>query len=136
MAIGAFLHLFHFGSWSFWLKVIEVVVTPPSRIGIALGILDGDIGAIERPGEIAPPRRLCSRTIAVLSRQRELQLLEKDCSFGELIRLLVYLVGPWLDVNVVILRETGLATIERVRSEWRPDVHPFVEILRQDEIAG
>jgi len=51
-------------------------------------------------------------------------------------RLLEYLVGAGLDVDVVILREAGLAAIERIGSERRSDVYPFAEILRQDEIAG
>jgi hypothetical protein len=136
MTIRAFVLGFHLGSWCLWLMMIEIVEPPPSGIGIALGVLDGHIGAIEGPGEIAPPRRLGSRTIGVLARQRELQLLEHDCPFGKCIRLLVYLVGAWLDVDVVILREPGVAVIKRVGSEWRSDVHPFVEILRQNQIAG
>src|SRR5262249_50756491 len=59
-----------------WLMMIKIVVPPPAGIGIALGILDGRIAAIERSGEIAPPRRLGSRTVGVLPRQRELQVLE------------------------------------------------------------
>jgi len=54
--------------------MIEIVVAPPSGIGIALRILDRHIGAIEGSGEIAPPRRLGSRTVCVLRRQRKLQL--------------------------------------------------------------
>src|SRR5580704_10150942 len=90
MTKGAFLDRSHFGSWSFWLMMIEIVVAPPSGIRIALGILDGHIGAIIRSGEIALARRLASRTVGVLSRQRELQLLEHDCLFGKFIRLLEY----------------------------------------------
>src|SRR5262249_13836017 len=112
-----------FGSWSLWLMMIEIVVAPPSGIGIALGILDRHIGAIELSGKIAAPRKLGSRTVAVLSRQRELQLLEQDCPFGKLIGLLVDLVGARFDVDVVILREPGLAAIERIRSERRSDVY-------------
>src|SRR5215510_5786861 len=78
VAKGAFVQRFRFGSRSLWLMMIEIVVAPPSGIGIALGILDGHVGAIERSGEIAPPRRLGSRTVGVLPRQRELQLLEQD----------------------------------------------------------
>src|SRR5262245_12288980 len=92
MAIGAFLQLFHFGSWSFWLMVIEIVVAPSSGIGIALGILDRHIGTIEGSGEIAPARRLGSRTIGVLRRQRKLQFLEQGCPLRKFIRPLVYLV--------------------------------------------
>src|SRR5215510_16066757 len=55
MAKRAFLLRSHFGSWSFWLMMIEIVVPPSAGIGIALGILDGRIAAIERSGEIAPP---------------------------------------------------------------------------------
>jgi len=63
MAKGAFVLRFQFGGWRLWLMMIEIVVTPASRIGIALGILDGHVGAIERPGEITLPRRLGSRTV-------------------------------------------------------------------------
>src|SRR5262249_9880839 len=65
-----------FGGRSFWLMMIEIEVAPAARSGKALGILDRCVGAIERSGEIAPPRRLGSRTVGVLPRQRELQLLE------------------------------------------------------------
>src|SRR6516164_5079375 len=68
MAEGAFRLRFQFGSRSFWLVMIEIVVPPPSGIGIALGILDGHIGTIPRPGKISPPRRLSSRTVGVLPR--------------------------------------------------------------------
>src|SRR5580704_8696985 len=136
MAVSALAYGFHFGSWCLWLMMIEIVVAPPIGIGIALGILDGYIRAVERSGEIAPPRRLGSRTVGVLPWQRELQLLEKDRPFGEFVRLLVYLVGARLDVDVVILREAGLAVVKRVGSERRSQVDPFVEILRQNQIAG
>src|SRR5262245_64776585 len=99
--------------------MIEIVVAPPVGIGIALGILDGHVGAIERSGEIAPPRRLGSRTVGILPRQRELQLLEQDCPFGKCISLLVYLVRARFDVDVVILWETGLTAIKRVGRERR-----------------
>ena len=72
--------------------VIEVVVAPPSGIGIALGIFHGYVGAVKRSGEVAPTRRLGSRTIRVLAWQGELKLLEEDRAFGKCIRLLVYLV--------------------------------------------
>ena len=55
MTSGAFRYRFHFGSWSFWLMMIEIEVAPPPGIGKALGILDAHIRAIERSGEIAPP---------------------------------------------------------------------------------
>ena len=115
--------------------MIEIVEPPPIGIGITLGILDGNIGAIERSGEIAPPRRLGSRTIRVLSRPRQLQLLEHDGPFGELIRLFVYRVGSRLDVDIVELRKTGHPTIKRVGRERRSNVHPLVKILWQNQIA-
>src|SRR5262249_20147544 len=123
------------GSRCFRLMVIEIVETPPAGIGMALGILHGHIGAVETSGEIAPPRRLGSRTVGILSRQRQLQLLEQYCPFGEFMRLLEYLVGARLDVDVVILGEAALTAIERIGSERRSDVYPFLEILRQDQIA-
>jgi hypothetical protein len=55
--------------------MIEIVVPPPIDIGITLGILDGHIGAIER-SRGKTPTPTASRTIGVLSRQRELQLPE------------------------------------------------------------
>src|SRR5262245_62304356 len=112
--------------------MIEIVVAPPSGIGIALGILDGHVGAIERSGEIAPPRRLGSRTVGVLPRQRELQLLEQDCPFGKCKRLLVYLVCGLLHEEDKKLPETSLAALKRVGSERRSDGHPDETMLRQD----
>jgi hypothetical protein len=55
MAKSAFRLRFQFGSWSFWLVMIEIVVPPPAGIGIALGILDGHIGTIPRPGKYPRP---------------------------------------------------------------------------------
>ena len=72
--------------------MIEIEVAPAARSGKALSILDGHIGAIEGSGEIAPPRWLGPRAVGVLPRQRELQLLENDCPFGEFMRLLEYFV--------------------------------------------
>ena len=94
--------------------MIEIVVAPPVGSGIALGILDRHICAVEWAREIAAPRRLDARTVVVLLRQRELQLLEQDGPFGKLVRLLVDRVGAWLDVDVVIFREAG-ARLGRVR---------------------
>src|SRR5262245_31727080 len=54
MAEGTFGLWFHFGRWRFGLVMIEIVVAPSSSVGVALGILDGYIGAIKRSGEIAP----------------------------------------------------------------------------------
>src|SRR6516164_9536714 len=130
--------------------MIEIVVAPPVGSGIALGILDRHICAVEWAREIAAPRRLDARTVVVLLRQRELQLLEQDGPFGKLVRLLVDRVGAWLDVDVVIFREAGarlgrvrvkrfgasLATIKRNWTERRSEVHPFVEILWEHQIAG
>src|SRR5262249_60349971 len=36
---------------------------------------------------------------------------------------------------VMKLRETGHPAIERVGSERRSDIHPFVVVLRQDQLA-
>src|SRR5262249_6359437 len=52
MAIGAIVQCLHLGRWCFRLTVIEIVETPPSGVGIALGIFDGHIGTVERSGEI------------------------------------------------------------------------------------
>src|SRR5262249_45010309 len=136
MAIGTLAHRFQFGSGCLWLLMIEIVEPPAIAFGITLGILDGNIGAIECSGEIAPPRRLRSRTIGILSLQRQLQLLEHDRPFRELTGLLEYLVGARLDVDVVILWEPCMAAIERVGSQRRSNIYPFVEILRQNQIAG
>ena len=92
--------------------VIEVVVTPASCVGVALGILYRHIGAIPLSGKIAPARRLGLRTIGVFRRsQRELQLFEKNCPFGKDVRLLVFLVGARINVDIVIFREAGLTTV-------------------------
>ena len=52
MAIAAFLFGSQFGGRRLRFVVIEVVVSPPSGRGVALGILDRDIGAVPRPGEM------------------------------------------------------------------------------------
>src|SRR5262249_23248396 len=93
--------------------MIEIEVAPAARSGKALGILDRHVGAVETPGEIAPPRRLRARTIGVLARQRELQLLEQDRPFGEFIRLLEYLVCRLLLEKIIILLNAGLPALSR-----------------------
>src|SRR6266436_3402757 len=135
MAVAALFLRLQFGSWSLRFMMVEIVVAPASGIGITLGILDGHVGSVKGPGEIAPPRRFHSGAIRFLPRQRELQLLEKNCPFGKHVRLLVNLVRTWLDIDIVKFRETGHAVIEGVGSERRSDVYPLVEVLRQDQIA-
>src|SRR5262249_45370895 len=68
MAKGAFVLRFQFAGWRLWRTMIKIVVSPAAGIGIALGILNSYVGAIERPGEITSSRRLGSRTVGVLSR--------------------------------------------------------------------
>src|SRR5580704_6985696 len=115
---------------------MEVVITPASGIGVALAILDRHIGPVQFSGKITPARGLSLRTVRKLSRDRELQLLEHDGSFGKDIRLLVFLVRPRLHVYVVKLRKIRLSSVESVWGERRPHVHPFLEVLRQDEVAS
>src|SRR5580658_2910848 len=115
---------------------MEVVITPSSGIGVAAAILDRHIGTVQFSGKISSARGLSSRAVRVLCRQRQLQLLEHDGSFGKDIRLLVFLVGPRLHVYVVKLRKIRLPSVESVWGERRPQVHPFLEVLRQDEVAS
>src|SRR5215510_9519118 len=98
MAIGAVVPRFRFRGRSLWLIVIEIVEPPPISISVALGILDSHIGAIERPGEIAAPRKLGPWTVGVLPRQRELQLLEHDRSSDQGNRSRVSRAGVRRDV--------------------------------------
>src|SRR5262245_62457927 len=84
MAIGALRLWPHLGGRGFRLVMIEVVVAPSARVGIALGILHRHIRAVKLSGEIASSRGLGARAVGVQSRQRELQLLEEDRAFGEL----------------------------------------------------
>src|SRR3546814_20593274 len=46
-----------------WFVVIEVVVTPASGVGIALGILDRNVGTVPLSGEVASPGGLGARSI-------------------------------------------------------------------------
>jgi hypothetical protein len=80
--------------------MIEIEVAPAARSGKALGILDGHIGAIELSAEKTAPGRLGARTIGKLCWQCELQFLEQDRPFRELLRLFVDLIGARLDVDV------------------------------------
>src|SRR5262245_47443596 len=57
MAIRAFVLRFCLGGRGLWLMMIEIVEPPPTGIGVALGILDGHIRAVKRPGKIALPRK-------------------------------------------------------------------------------
>src|SRR3546814_10334264 len=75
-----------------WFVVIEVVVTPASGVGIALGILDRNVGTVPLSGEVASPGGLGARSIRVLGWERQLQFLEEDRSLRELTCLLVDLV--------------------------------------------
>src|SRR3546814_4654779 len=66
-----------------WFVVIEVVVTPASGVGIALGILDRNVGTVPLSGEVASPGGLGARSIRVLGWERQLQFLEEDRSLRE-----------------------------------------------------
>jgi hypothetical protein len=74
------------------LMVIEVVVTPASGVGIALGIFDRNVGAVQLSGEVTPPGGLGARSIRVLGWERQLQFLEEDRPLRERTCLLVDLV--------------------------------------------
>src|SRR3546814_17480590 len=54
-----------------WFVVIEVVVTPASGVGIALGILDRNVGTVPLSGEVASPGGLGARSIRVLGWERQ-----------------------------------------------------------------
>src|SRR4029077_10443093 len=114
---------------------MEIVVTPTSGIGVALAILDRHIGTVQFSGKVSSAGGLSSRAVRKLSRDRELQLLEHDGSFGKDISLLVFLVCPRLHVYVLKLRKIRLPSVESVRSERRPQVNPFLEVLWQNEVA-
>src|SRR5215831_19725655 len=85
MAIRTLLFRPQFGGWRLGLMVVEVVVAPSSRVGIALRIFDCDVCTVQRPREIATPGGFCPGAVSVLCRQRELQFLEQDRSFGKFI---------------------------------------------------
>src|SRR5580658_8409377 len=114
---------------------MEVVITPSSGIGVAAAILDRHIGTVQFSGKISSARGLSSRAVRVLCRQRQLQLLEHDGSFGKDISLLVFLVCPRLHVYVVKLRKIRLPSVESVWGERRPQVHPFLEVLWQNQVT-
>src|SRR5262249_57053540 len=97
--------------------MIEVVVSPAAGVGIALGILDGHVGAIEVSWEIAPSRGLLPRAIRVLRRQCQLQLLEEDRPFRKYIGLLVYLVSSRFDVDVVEFGKICHAAVQLFRRQ-------------------
>src|SRR5258708_1730990 len=128
MAVAAFFLRLQFGRWSLRFMMVEIVVAPASGIGIPLGILDGHVGSVKGPGKIAPPRRFHSGAIRLLPWQRELQFLEKNCSFGKYVRLLVDLVRTRLDIDIVKFREAGHAVIECVGSKRRSDAYPLAEV--------
>src|SRR5215470_15146765 len=112
MTEAAFVSRLLLGSRGFWLVMVEIEVSPVVRRRKALRILHAHISTVVGAGEIPSSRRLCLRTIGMFrGTQSELQLLKHDCSVGELIRFLILLVCQRLDVNVVILRETGLAPL-------------------------
>src|SRR5260370_14424847 len=112
MTEGAFVSRLCLGSWSFRFGMIEIEVSPPSRSRKSLGILNGHISTVVGAGEISSPRRFRLRAVGILGgTQSELQLLKHDCSVWELIRFLVYLVCPRLDLDVVIFLVTFLGSI-------------------------
>src|SRR4029077_5621112 len=135
VAVRAFRLGFQFRSGCFRLIVMEVVITPSTGIAVALAILDRHIRTVQFSGKISPARGLSSRTVRILSWDRELQLLEHDSSFRKDIRLLVFLVCPRLHVHVVKLGKVRLPSVESVWGERRPHEYPFLESLRQNEIA-
>src|SRR5262245_26809131 len=108
------------------LVMVEVVVSPcQSGARVPLGILDGHVGAVEGPREIAPARRLRARTVGeLLGLEDPLQLLEEDRSLGKLTGLLEDLVGSRLDVHVVVFGKVFLTVVQAIRSQRRPHVYP------------
>src|ERR1700739_4568002 len=119
---------------SLWLMMIEIEISPSVGFGETLGILDRDIGAVERPGEVASSRWLGSGSVWVFARQCKLELLEEDRAFGKLTGLHVNLIRTRLDVDVVKFRKVGMAVIQRIRRKRRSEVHPMAPILRQKEL--
>src|SRR5262249_39281547 len=63
MAKGALGFGLHLGRRCLRLVVIEIVVTPASGVGIALGVLDRNVGAVQLSGEVASPGGLGARSI-------------------------------------------------------------------------
>src|SRR6516225_7384714 len=109
--------------------IIEIVIPPSVTFGISLSIFDSHIGAIPRAGKISPPRWFRSRTIRVLTRDRQLQFFYEDCPFWKRVRLFVGFIGARLNVDVVIFWETRHTAVERVGRERGSDINPFVEAL-------
>src|SRR5580700_5203970 len=118
MAISAFRLRLQFGRWCFRLMVIEIVISPPAGIGVAFGVLDRDVGAVQSTREIASSGSLCPRAVRILLWQSKLQFLEQDCAFGKSIRLLIDRVCARLHVDVVKLRKICMTAIQRIGSKW------------------
>src|SRR5262245_39562278 len=108
------------------LVMIEVVVAPAAAgLRVPLGILDGHVGAVELTREVAAARRFRTRTIGkLLEAEDSLQFLEEDRAFRKFTRLLVEFVGAWLDVDIVVFGEAGLAVVQGVGRQRRAHVYP------------
>ena len=90
------------------------------------------------PSTSAAPRRLSPRSIRKLcGGQCKLQLLEHDRPIGKFARLLEYLVGTRLNVDIMIFRKSRLAAIKRVRRQRRSHKYPLtpVVVFGQDQIT-
>src|SRR3546814_16539118 len=84
MAVRAFLFGLDLCCRGLRLMVIEVKITPPTRVSKSLRIFDSYVCAVERAWEVASPGGLGARSIRVLGWERQLQFLEKDRSFREI----------------------------------------------------
>src|SRR5262249_22540437 len=85
MAESAIRLWLQLGGRGFRLVMIEVVVSPcQSGARVPLGILDGHVGAVEFPREIASARRFRARTVGeLLGLEDPLQFFEEDRAVGE-----------------------------------------------------
>src|SRR4029077_18695776 len=126
MAKGALRLRPQLGGRGLWLVMIEVVVAPGAAgLRVPLGVLDGHVRAVEFAGEIAPARRFHTRAVgSLLGAEDPLQFLEEDRALWKFAGLLVNLVGPRLDVDIVVFGKAGLAVVQGVGRQRRAHVDP------------
>src|SRR5262245_46991828 len=105
----------HLGRRCLGLAVVEVLVAPSACVGVSLGVLAGDVAAVELAWEVTPAGRLRRRAVGeLLWFEDALQFLEEDRALRKLAGLLVDVVGSRLDVDVVIFGKACLAVVQGV----------------------
>src|SRR5215470_10528740 len=102
----------------------EVDKTPSIRCSESLAIFNRDIHAVVFAVEVSSAGWFRARAVGKGGIENARQLLNEDGTFGKGTNLEVRVQILFLDINVVIFGESGLAIVQAVGCQRRADEHP------------